>query len=141
MQDNENAPVTRADLHALEGRIVAGIVAPIEHVVARIEQLEARIEARIEHVEARIGKLEPRIEKLEARIEQLEARIEARIEHVEARIEQVETALLTEFHKWASPFEMRIRTHSAALRALDIETEAIGDRATKLEGRQQPPTA
>jgi len=41
-----------------------------------------------------------------------------------AQLEWVETGLLTEFHKWASPLEMRVRSHSAALRAIDIEVEA-----------------
>jgi hypothetical protein len=50
------------------------------------------------------------------------------------QLERVETKLLTEFHKWASPVEMRVRSHSAALRAIDIEVEAVSDRVTKLEG-------
>ena len=51
-----------------------------------------------------------------------------------ARLESVETKLLTEFRKWASPAEMRARSHSAALRAMDIEIETLSDRVTKLEG-------
>jgi hypothetical protein len=39
----------------------------------------------------------------------------------------VETNLLTEFHKWASPVEARQRTHAAALRAVDLEMEALSD--------------
>ena len=50
------------------------------------------------------------------------------------QLERVETALLTEFHKWASPLEMRVRSHSATLRALDLEVEALSDRVDKLEG-------
>ncbi len=53
---------------------------------------------------------------------------------ISAQLEQVETALLTEFHKWASPLEMRVRSHSAALRAIDLEVESVSDRITKLEG-------
>jgi hypothetical protein len=49
------------------------------------------------------------------------------------QLERVETALLTEFHKWSSPLEMRVRSHSAALRAIDVEVEAIADRVKKLE--------
>jgi hypothetical protein len=49
------------------------------------------------------------------------------------QLERVETTLLTEFHKWASPLEMRVRSHSATLRALDLEVEALSDRV-KLEG-------
>lgn len=51
------------------------------------------------------------------------------------QLERVETTLLTEFHKWASPLEARLRTHSATLRALDIEMEQVDERVKKLEGR------
>jgi hypothetical protein len=54
---------------------------------------------------------------------------------ITAQLERVEMALLTEFHQWASPLEMRVKSHSAALRAIDIEVEAVSDRVTKLEGR------
>jgi len=40
---------------------------------------------------------------------------------ISEQLEGVETRLLTEFHRWASPVEMRVRSHTAALRALDIE--------------------
>ena len=62
------------------------------------------------------------------RLEKLEKRFDE-------RLEKVETTLLTEFHKWASPLEMRQRTHTAAIRALDEEVEFISDRLKKLEGR------
>jgi hypothetical protein len=38
---------------------------------------------------------------------------------ISQRLEKVETTLLTEFHKWASPVELRQKSHAAALRALD----------------------
>lgn len=56
-------------------------------------------------------------------------------QELEQRIEKVETSLLTEFHKWASPTEARLRTHTAALRAVDAELEYLSDRVTKLEKR------
>lgn len=63
--------------------------------------------------------------------------IKNEIKESEARlaavVERVETSLLTEFHKWASPMEMRVRSHSLALRALDLETEALAERIDKLE--------
>jgi hypothetical protein len=49
------------------------------------------------------------------------------------QLEGMETRLLTEFHKWASPVETRQRSHAAALRALDVELEAVTDRLKKLE--------
>ena len=50
-------------------------------------------------------------------------------------IRTVETSLLTEFHKWAAPSEARQRTHAAALRAIDLEMEALSERVTRLEGK------
>jgi hypothetical protein len=52
---------------------------------------------------------------------------------IRTELERVETSLLTEFHKWASPMEMRVRSHSLAIRALDLETEALSERVEKLE--------
>jgi citrate lyase gamma subunit len=73
--------------------------------------------------------------------EWIAGRIDAAMQQTNARIEQVETALLTEFHKWASPAEMRARTHAAAIRAIDAEIEYLSDRVTKLEGKPpQSPT-
>ncbi|HME07482.1 MAG TPA: hypothetical protein VKG25_10540 [Bryobacteraceae bacterium] len=51
------------------------------------------------------------------------------------QLRAVETILLTEFHKWASPVEARQRTHAAALRAVDLEMEALSDRVANLEKR------
>jgi hypothetical protein len=50
-------------------------------------------------------------------------------------LERVETALLTEFHKWASPAEARTKSHTATLRAIDLEMEVLTERVQKLENR------
>ncbi len=85
--------------------IAAQIVATEQRMMGRLEATEQRMMGRLEATEARL----------------------------ESRIERTETALLTEFHKWASPVEMRQRTHAAALRAIDTEMEALNDRVKKLE--------
>jgi flagellar capping protein FliD len=99
-----------------------------------ISDSEARLSAKIERVETSLLSSQ---ERLNAKIDSVEERLNAKIDSVEARlnskIERVETSLLTEFHKWASPVEMRMRTHAAALRAVDLEIEALSDRVTKLE--------
>jgi len=87
------------------------------------------------------GRIDAAMQRVAAGLEQTNARIEQAETTLHARIEQVETALLTEFHKWASPAEMRARTHAAAIRAIDAEIEYLSDRVTKLEGKQpQSPT-
>ena len=67
---------------------------------------------------------------------QMERRV---VEALTERIRDVETRLLTEFHKWASPVEMRARSHAAALRAMDAELEALQDRVKNIEGHAPPP--
>jgi hypothetical protein len=69
--------------------------------------------------------------------QELKQYLDARFAAVDAKIERVETALLTEFHKWASPAEMRARTHAAALRAIDLEMESITEHVEKLEGKKE----
>lgn len=89
----------------------------------------------------RLGKVE---ERFEERLGKVEMRFEERLGRAEERsaerLERVETTLLTEFHKWASPIEMRLRSHTAVMRALDEEVETISDRLKNLENRQAPPS-
>ncbi len=49
-------------------------------------------------------------------------------------LERVETNLLTEFHKWASPTEARLRSYSANFHAIELELELLSHRIKKLEG-------
>jgi len=74
-------------------------------------------------------------EELRSHLAQMERRI---VGALTERIRGVETLLLTEFHKWASPVEMRARSH-AALRAMDAELEALQDRVKNIEGHGPPP--
>ena len=64
--------------------------------------------------------------------------VDQRLSALRAEIERVETSLLTEFHKWASPLEARVRTHAAALRALDLEMEQVQEKVKNIEGRSNP---
>ena len=41
-----------------------------------------------------------------------------------------------EFHKWASPTELRIQSHAQAIRAIDLELENVKERVQKLEPKQ-----
>jgi chaperonin cofactor prefoldin len=52
---------------------------------------------------------------------------------LDERVEVMETKLLTAFHGWASPVEVKSRSHSAALRALVVQVESLEDRVKKLE--------
>ncbi len=56
-------------------------------------------------------------------------------------LERVETRLLTEFHKWASPMDSRVRSHTAVIQALDQELEYWKQRVEKLERKSGPEAA
>jgi hypothetical protein len=73
-------------------------------------------------------------QELKEHLAAMEARINARIDMVDARIEKVETNLLTEFHKWASPVDSKLRTHRSWFYEVDAEVEALKGRMRKLEG-------
>ena len=88
-----------------------------EHVTVECEKVETKVR---EHVSVECDKIETKL------LTELR-------EHVSIECEKVETKLLTEFHKWASPAEARAKSHAAALRAMDLELEAISERVTKLE--------
>ena len=55
---------------------------------------------------------------------------------IDERLDRVETKLLTAFHSWASPNESRQRSHSAALRAMDVLVESLEDRVKKIEAER-----
>jgi hypothetical protein len=104
-------------LEAMEGQIGGHLDATL---VAMEGRIGGHLDATLVAMEGRVGGL------LDATLVAIEARLDA-------KIESVETTLLTEFHKWASPAELRARSHAAAIRALDLETEALAERVAKLE--------
>ena len=79
-------------------------------------------------------------EGLRQHLQAMEQRLNTRIDEVKTcvdkRYERLETTLLTEFQKWASPVEMRLRSHSSVLRTLDMDFEALSDRIKRIEGRE-----
>ena len=98
-----------------------------------IASLFHSLQTQVQGLDTRMQGLETRMTGMETRMQDLETRM---LE----RIERSETNLLTAFHQWASPMEARIRSHSATLRALDLEIEtnlaAIKARLDELEARR-----
>jgi hypothetical protein len=57
------------------------------------------------------------------------------------RLSRFEATIVTEFRKFALPFEARQRSHEAARHALQTKCRALSDRVKNLEGRRSTPTA
>jgi hypothetical protein len=83
-----------------------------------------------QQVDHKLGVLELKLDqKLDHKLEALEHRMTEKLYGQETR-------LLTAFHSWGSPMETRLRSHSAALRALDVELETLKERVDRLERKQ-----
>ena len=93
------------------------------------EELKQHLQAIEQHLQSMDHHMETTEQRLKAQIDELKT-------CVDERYERLETALLTEFQKWASPVEMRLRSHSSVLRTLDMDFEALSDRVKRLEGRE-----
>jgi hypothetical protein len=74
--------------------------------------------------------------RFEAQTKWLETRFDVQMRETRDLIETTETKLLTGFHKWASPMELRVQSHATAIRVLDLELENVKERLSKLEPRQ-----
>ncbi len=70
----------------------------------------------------------------------LDQKLERLGDLMDQKLERLETKLLTAFHNWASPVEARHRSHSALLRALDLEVEQFDERMKKLEPPPNQPS-
>ena len=111
----------------IAGQLRAEMRAEIGTLRAEIGTLRAEMRTEFGAVRSEIGTLHSEIGTLRAELR--------------AEIERVETSLLTEFHKWASPVELRIKSHATAMRALDLELEDVKERLSKLEPPQCVPLA
>jgi hypothetical protein len=97
-----------------------------KELTQHLEAMEARLASKDD-----LGRLASKddLERAEARLaskgdlERVEARLASKedLERFASKedLERVETALLTEFHKWASPAELRAKSNALATRALD----------------------
>jgi DNA repair ATPase RecN len=108
----------------------------LEPMATRLEQMANQLEPMATRLEQMANQLKPMATQFEQVANQLKP-IANQFEQMATRsqLEAVETRLLTEFHKWASPIEARQRTHAAALRAMDVEMEALSDKVKALEQR------
>jgi len=68
---------------------------------------------------------------------QIQVDVNEKLDHMgqdfNEKLEGMETRLLTAFHGWASPVVARQQSHTAVLRAVDLEIEDLKKRVEKLE--------
>jgi hypothetical protein len=120
-------------IQASENRMMRSIEAYVDKA---IQASETRMMRSIEvYVDKAIQASETRM------MRSIEAYVDKAIQASETRMMEqmrsIETTLLTEFQKWASPIEMRIKTHTATLRAVDAEIEYLSDRVKNIEDNQR----
>jgi DNA anti-recombination protein RmuC len=107
-----------------------GLAQNRQELAVRLEQNRQEFVDRLERNSQKFA------DRMEQNRQEFADRLEQNRQEFAERLERVETTLLTEFHKWSSPVEMRMRSHSTTLQALDLELEALKDRVSKLEGKK-----
>ena len=100
-----------------------------------VAQLDKGIHASEERMVSYIDKAIHASE--ERMVSYIDKAIHASEERMTEQMRNIETTLLTEFQKWASPIEMRLKTHTATLRAVDAEIEYLSGRVKDIENNQQ----
>jgi hypothetical protein len=93
------------------------------------EQLQSLFAGMERHLDKRADEFQQRVTD---QVTALRAEIKATGEHVE-------TTLLTEFHKWASPVDAKLRTHRSWFTEVDAELQLLKARLDKLEGGEKTP--
>jgi len=122
-------------LAAMEGRLIARMdqsgAALESRLVARMDQSGAALESRLV---ARMDQSSAALEsRLVARIEKTEAGLEERLG---ARIEDTETKLLSAFHGWARPMEIRQRSTTSIVTGFDERLSLVEERVSQIERRK-----
>lgn len=110
----------------------------------RLESRFDQLEARFTNLELRVDKLEARLDRLKDLFEDLSAQVNARVEEVDSRIERLETSLLTEFHKWARTYEVRVRGATVVIAEYGEPLGLVEERLSDLERKfreKHPPSS
>lgn len=117
----QSQPISRHD------RPVPATMKDMSEPVTRAE-LESLLTKFAERMETQLAGL-----RTEMRTELTEVRTE--LTEMHAKIERVETSLLTAFHGWARPTEIKFRASNAKVEAFGIQISGFDERVNLLEER------
>jgi hypothetical protein len=115
----------------MDDELKTTLLAMEDRLVARIDKSSAALEDRLV---ARMDKSSAALEdRLVARMEKTEAALEERLL---ARIEETETKLLSAFHGWARPMEIRQRSTTSIVTGFDERLSLVEERVSQIERRK-----
>jgi hypothetical protein len=86
-----------------------------------------------QYLEGMEGRFDARIDSLQVR---MDVRIDSLEERMNAKIETVETNLLTAFHGWARPKEIRVRNSVTIVDGFEERLTLVEERLRKLEEKK-----
>ena len=82
-----------------------------------------------QYLDSNFARIDERFESVDKRFEELEARLEA-------RIEKTETNLLTAFHGWARPMELRVGNMTTIVMGFEERITLAEQRISQLERKR-----
>jgi chromosome segregation ATPase len=116
--------ITKAEIESILAKLTETMTARFGEVSEKIDKVDARLDRGL----GAISELRERIDKLGERLDRVEVQ-------VYDRIERVETNLLTAFHNWARPTEVKMRASLVKMDALGNQVGGFEERMSLLEER------
>ena len=116
----------------MEERLVKRLTDYVDRRFSNVDVKITEMDVKITEMDIKISDMDVKMRGMDVALRQMigEARDDA-----SQKSERVETALLTEFHKWATPLESRVRTHRMSIETIEAEIDLLKDRVKKLENR------
>jgi hypothetical protein len=139
--DQELKQYLEERLGSFEARLV-GMDGRLGSFETRFVEMDERMSSFETHIDERLSSFESQMDErfssFESRIEgRLDARLDAFKTDLRAEIEDSETRLLTAFHGWARPMEIRVNSVSTLSAGFEERLALAEDRISKLERRQK----
>ena len=85
-----------------------------------------------QYLDSNFARIDERFEEVDKRFE----RVDKRFEELEARIEKTETNLLTAFHGWARPMELRVGNMTTIVMGFEERITLAEQRISQLERKR-----
>jgi predicted nucleic acid-binding Zn-ribbon protein len=127
MPEENQAPATKADI-----QLVLQAVGGFDKRFTGLDQRFNGLDQRFTDLNQRITDLDQRITDLDQRITDVEQRLNE-------RIHDTETKLLSAFHGWARPQEIRMRNLSTMVSGFEERLGLVEERISRLERGDKPP--
>ena len=92
------------------------------------QELKQYLDGKFAEVDTKFVQMDTRFAAIDTKFVAIDTKFATKLD-----LERFETAVLTGFRKWVSAVDARTRSHTSALRAIELKMETLTGRVQKLE--------